>query len=164
MNNFYKIMGLAENASHEEIKKQYKRLARKYHPDLCDLGQSTCETKMIELNQAYEVLSHSDKKEKYDEHGHDTYHMHHHVPEDDNHFDYAEGIHYYLHDGEDISISEVRDGGVSIEIPDPLTGELFNVHLPQGIGLGPNKLKIKNRGFVKNGVRGNLFYIVNIVN
>lgn len=63
--DYYKVLGVNENATVDEIKKAYKKLARKYHPDLNpDDPQSG--TKMRELNAAYEVLEDKEKREHYD--------------------------------------------------------------------------------------------------
>lgn len=60
--DFYKILGVSENASSEEIKKAYRNLAHKYHPDKAG-GD---EAKFKEINEAYQTLSDSKKKEQYD--------------------------------------------------------------------------------------------------
>ncbi len=162
MNNLYKVMGLKDGSTIEEIKKQYKNLARKYHPDLCELNQSDCETKMIELNQAYEILSNPTKKEKYDHKGHDDFHKEHKDSKDNDH-NYQEGINYYMHHSEDIYLQRDIANGLSLEVADPLTGELFRVPVPTSINIGQNQLRVKSRGFVKNGHRGFLYLIINVV-
>lgn len=68
--NYYDILGVAKNASDAEIKKAFRKLARKYHPDIAkDKGGS--EIKFKEINEANEVLSDPDKRRKYDELGAD---------------------------------------------------------------------------------------------
>lgn len=62
-------MGVPKNASEDEIKKAYRKLAKQYHPDL-NPGDKVAEAKFKELNEAYEVLSDSDKKARYDQFGH----------------------------------------------------------------------------------------------
>ena len=62
-------MGIPKNASEDEIKKAYRKLAKKYHPDL-NPGDKNAEEKFKELNEAYEVLSDKDKKARYDQFGH----------------------------------------------------------------------------------------------
>ena len=65
--SLYETLGVSENASAEEIKKSYRKLARKYHPDI-NKEESAVE-KFKEINAAYEVLSDADKKAQYDQHG-----------------------------------------------------------------------------------------------
>jgi molecular chaperone DnaJ len=67
--DFYDILGVKKNASEAEIKKAFRKLARKYHPDV-NPGDKTSEQKFKELNDAYEVLSDSKKKQQYDQFGH----------------------------------------------------------------------------------------------
>ena len=67
--DYYEVMGVPKNATDEEIKKAYRKLAKKYHPDL-NPGDKTAEAKFKEVNEAYEVLSDKDKKARYDQFGH----------------------------------------------------------------------------------------------
>ncbi|KTD18318.1 DnaJ C-terminal domain-containing protein [Legionella jordanis] len=65
--DYYKIMGLDRNASQEDIKRAYRKLARKYHPDVSkEVG---AEEKFKELGEAYEVLKDKEKRAKYDRYG-----------------------------------------------------------------------------------------------
>lgn len=64
----YEILEVSENASSEIIEKAYKVLAKKYHPDLQDIGEKQkAEEKMKKINEAYEILGNAEKKIKYDE-------------------------------------------------------------------------------------------------
>lgn len=67
-NDFYERLGIKKDASESEIKKTYRRLARKHHPDL-NPGDAAAETKFKEINEAYEVLSDPKKRAEYDEYG-----------------------------------------------------------------------------------------------
>ena len=66
--DYYKILGVSKSASPEEIKKAYRKLARKYHPDL-NQGDSQAEQRFKEVNEAQEVLSDPEKRAKYDRYG-----------------------------------------------------------------------------------------------
>lgn len=66
--DFYQILGINRGASDKEIKQAYRKLARKYHPDV-NPGDKSAEAKFKEINQAYEVLSDPDKRHKYDQFG-----------------------------------------------------------------------------------------------
>ena len=63
--DYYEILGVAKTASEDELKKAFRKLARKYHPDVAE-DKKTAEAKFKEINEAYEVLSDPAKRQKYD--------------------------------------------------------------------------------------------------
>ena len=65
--SLYETLDIPQSASESEIKKAYRKLARKYHPDVCK--EKECEEKFKEINAAYEVLSDKEKKAQYDQFG-----------------------------------------------------------------------------------------------
>lgn len=71
--DYYKVLGLEKNASSDDIKKAYRKSARKYHPDV-NPNDKEAEKKFKEINEANEVLSDPDKRKKYDQYGADWKH------------------------------------------------------------------------------------------
>lgn len=71
--DYYKILGVAKTADEKEIKKAYRKLARKYHPDV-NPNNAEAEKKFKEINEANEVLSNAENRKKYDKHGKDWKH------------------------------------------------------------------------------------------
>src|SRR3989344_756630 len=69
--DYYEILGINKNASKEEIKKAYKQLAKKYHPDMTK--DKSTEEKFKEISEAYAVLSDDKKRANYDQFGHDGF-------------------------------------------------------------------------------------------
>ncbi len=67
--DYYEVLGLSKSAGEADIKKAYRSMAKKYHPDM-NPGDKEAEAKFKEVNEAYAVLSDADKKAKYDQFGH----------------------------------------------------------------------------------------------
>ena len=68
--DYYKVLGIDKNATESDIKKAYRKLARKYHPDV-NPNDKTAEKKFKEINEANEVLSNPENRKKYDKYGKD---------------------------------------------------------------------------------------------
>lgn len=71
--DYYKVLGIDKNASEADIKKAYRKLARKYHPDV-NPNDKAAEAKFKEANEANEVLSNAENRKKYDKYGADWKH------------------------------------------------------------------------------------------
>ena len=68
--DYYEVLGVGKNASSDDIKRSYRRMAMKYHPDK-NPGDKEAETKFKECAEAYEVLSDTEKRQRYDQFGHE---------------------------------------------------------------------------------------------
>ncbi|MBS4015531.1 MAG: DnaJ domain-containing protein, partial [Candidatus Latescibacteria bacterium] len=69
--DYYEILGVNKSASVDEIKSAYRRLAKQYHPDMNPNNRQESEEKFKELSEAYEVLIDQDKRNLYDQYGHE---------------------------------------------------------------------------------------------
>ena len=77
--NYYNVLGVAKDASADDIKKAFRKLARLYHPDVAK-DKITGEKKFKEINEAYEVLGDAEKRQKYDQLGADWKHAKRQTP------------------------------------------------------------------------------------
>lgn len=71
--DYYQVLGIAKNASTDDVKKAYRKLARQYHPDM-NQDNKEAHKKFQQINEANEVLSDPEKRKKYDQHGKDWKH------------------------------------------------------------------------------------------
>ena len=67
--DYYEVLGVDKNADDSAIKSAYRKLAKKYHPDM-NPGDKEAEQKFKEASEAYAILSDADKRQKYDQFGH----------------------------------------------------------------------------------------------
>ncbi|MBT8334273.1 MAG: DnaJ domain-containing protein, partial [Deltaproteobacteria bacterium] len=72
--DYYEILGVSKTSSSEEIKKVYRKLALKYHPDT-NSGNKEAEEKFKQISEAYAVLSDPEKRKQYDMYGSDGFHQ-----------------------------------------------------------------------------------------
>lgn len=185
--SLYETLEVAESATPDEIKKAYRKLARKYHPDVNK--DPSAEDKFKEINAAYEVLSDVEKKQQYDHHGDSMF-------GGQNFHDFARG------QGQNVDLDEIlrqmfRGGGggfgsssfgggfsnYGFEEPDldlnaqitipfdiailggkhhiALNNDSFDVKIPEGLNNG-QKIRAKGKGKSHQGKRGDLIIKVNV--
>ena len=72
--DYYEVLGVSRNASEDDIKKAYRKLALKFHPDR-NKGDKEAEERFKEINEAYAVLSDTEKRQQYDTFGAEGFHQ-----------------------------------------------------------------------------------------
>ena len=183
--SLYETLEINENASADEIKKAYRKLARKYHPDVNkDPG---AEEKFKELNAAYEVLSDKEKKQQYDQHGDSMFggqNFHDFARNQGSNVDLDEILRNMFGGGGGFGRSGFSQGGfggfsepdldtnAQITIPFDvavlggkqfinLNSDSFDVKIPEGIEDG-QKIRAKGKGKSYQGQKGDLILKINV--
>ena len=182
--SLYETLEVSENASADEIKKAYRKLARKYHPDVNK--DPKAEDKFKEINAAYEVLSDPQKKQQYDQHG-------------DSMFGGQNFSDFARNQGGGVDLDEILrqmfgggaagfgrsnfGGGFGFDAPDldtnaqitipfevavlggkrniSLNNDSFDIKIPEGIEDG-QRIRAKGKGKSYQGQRGDLILKINI--
>lgn len=185
--DYYKIMGLSREAEAKDIKTAYRKLARKYHPDLNK--QTDAEEKFKELGEAYEVLKDPEKRKIYDQYGHaqathqnagasQQAHYRHEGfrGEDQSTRDFFESLfgsrsfHKQtvtgadLHGNITIGLEDAYSGTVrELQLPNTETGtQTLRVKIPAGAKSG-QQLRLAGKGQAgSGGARGDLYLTINI--
>ena len=185
--SLYETLEINENASADEIKKAYRKLARKYHPDVNK--DANAEEKFKELNAAYEVLSNPEKKQQYDQHGDSMFggqNFHDFASRQDSNVDLDEILRQMFGGGggggfNRSGFSQGGFGGFSepdldtnaqVTIPFDiavlggkqhitLNDDSFDVKIPEGIEDG-QKIRAKGKGKAYQGQRGDLILKINV--
>jgi len=185
--SLYDILGVSENATQDEIKKAYRKLARKYHPDICKKPE--CEEKFKEINTAYEILGDPEKRKQYDAMGdsmfngqnfQDFYRQHKDIDLEEilnsifgggfskrgfgGFEDFGFGFGGFqpdldVHARIQIPFDIAVKGGV---FPINYNGETIKVKIPEGIKTG-QKLRVRGKGKAYKGQRGDLILEVEVM-
>lgn len=183
--SLYETLEINENSSADEIKKAYRKLARKYHPDVNKDPQA--EEKFKEINAAYEVLSNPEKKQQYDQHGDSMFggqNFHDFARNQGSNVDLDEILRQMFGGAGGFSRGGFSQGGfggfsqpdldtnAQITIPFDvavlggkqfinLNSESFDIKVPEGIEDG-QKIRAKGKGKSYQGQRGDLIIKINI--
>jgi curved DNA-binding protein len=183
--SLYETLEISENASADEIKKAYRKLARKYHPDVNK--DPKAEDKFKEINAAYEVLSNPEKKQQYDQHGDSMFggqNFHDFARGQGSNVDLDEILRQMFGGGGGFGRSGFSQGGfggfsepdldtnAQITIPFDIAviggkqfininNDSFDVKIPEGIEDG-QKIRAKGKGKAYQGQRGDLILKINV--
>jgi curved DNA-binding protein len=183
--SLYETLEINENASADDIKKAYRKLARKYHPDVNK--DPKAEDKFKEINAAYEVLSNPEKKQQYDQHGDSMFggqNFHDFARGQGSNVDLDEILRQMFGGGGGFGRSGFSQGGfggfsepdldtnAQITIPFDiavlggkqfinLNNDSFDVKIPEGIEDG-QKIRAKGKGKSYQGQRGDLILKINV--
>lgn len=170
--DYYKVLGVESNATPDEIKKAYRKLTKRYHPDLHP-NDPTAKERFQEINEANEVLSDPEKRRRYDEYGENWRHADEYEAQrrqygnSSGFSDFFEqlfgagGFRTRKRNGEDIQATitlSLRDAAVAHKQTFSIGGEEVRISLPAGIADG-QKIRLKGRGAPSPSVgeRGDLY-------
>lgn len=183
--SLYETLEVNEKATADEIKKAYRKLARKYHPDVNKDPQA--EEKFKEINAAYEVLSNPEKKQQYDQHGDSMFggqNFHDFARNQGSNVDLDEILRQMFGGGAGFGRSGFSQGGfggfsepdldtnAQITIPFDvavlggkqfinLNNDSFDIRIPEGIEDG-QKIRAKGKGKSYQGQKGDLILKINV--
>ncbi|RRR67104.1 MAG: J domain-containing protein [Candidatus Viridilinea halotolerans] len=189
MKDYYQELGVARGASEQDIKQAYRKLARKYHPDI-NPGDKAAETRFKAINEAYEVLADKEKREKYDRFGGDWKRYEQAGPGFDYNENFADifetlfgggrrgggggggtGGFNVRTNGQDIdqpveiSLEDAFNGTQrSLQISNPTSGpRTITVKIPAGVDTG-TRVRVPGEGTAgfNGGNRGDLYLVVRI--
>jgi len=187
--SLYEVLGVSENATQDEIKKAYRKLARKYHPDICKKPE--CEEKFKEINTAYEILGDPEKRKQYDAMGdsmfngqnfQDFYQQHKDVDlEEILNSIFGGGFSRRSYGFGGFGFDDYGFGGFApdldvhakIQIPFDIAvlggvypinynGETIKIKIPEGIRSG-QKLRVRGKGKTFQGKRGDLILEIDVL-
>src|SRR5215471_3681476 len=112
--DYYSVLGVSKNASQDDIKKAYRKLARQHHPDL-NPNNKEAHKKFQQINEANEVLSDPEKRKKYDQYGKDWQHAEHFekakASQNAGRSPFEENVHYEYSEGDFSDFFESLFGG-----------------------------------------------------
>jgi len=184
VNDPYDALGVSKNATDDEIKKAYRKLARKYHPDL-NPNNKEAEKKFKEINEAYSILSDKEKRSQYDQFGKSGFQEGFSPGGGGAHYDFSgaaggfdindlfedlmggTGRRYgsaYAQKGADIQYNmslDFKDAVRGTTISLNINNENIKVKIPPGIK-DSSKLRVKGKGRQGPGGRGDLYIIVSV--
>lgn len=127
--DYYKILGVDKSAADKDIKKAYRQLARQYHPDK-NPGDKSAEERFKEINEAYEVLSDTDKRAKYDQLG-SNYQRFRQMGGDPGSFDFSQWASGGPRSYQQVNLNDLFGGGGGFS-------DFFNSIFGNGFSRNPN--------------------------
>ena len=167
--DYYKILGVDKSASQDDVKKAYKKLARKYHPDL-NPNDPDAHRKFQEINEANEVLSDPEKRKKYDQYGENWKHADEFEAQQQQYRQYqngqGRGRHSHGFRGQDYTTElqvSLTDAAKTHKQIITVNGKNLRITIPAGIADGQT-IKLRGQGGpgVNGGPAGDLYITFHI--